>query len=434
MAVIRALGRRGVPLISVCHAEDEYAAVSRHVTVAVRAPDPEADEAGYVDLVASVAARHPGGLLIPVSDPTLVLVSRHKELFEQHVRVGCMEWAAVNRCIDKSQTYATADAVGVPCPRTLYPRSVEELVESCGTLRLPCVVKPRMVHLFAPVFHCKMIKVHDRDSLVREWTAVHEAGFDALVQEFIPGPDHNGANYNAYMVEGEVWAECTAQKLRSYPNEIGSPRLVLSREIEEVRSVGRRILRGLGVQGFANVEFKRDDRNGVFTLMEVNGRHNMSAALAVRCGIDFPWIQYDHLLHGERPPALRAETGVYWISLANDLAEGAKLVARGQGSLSYFRPYPHRHVYDFLDPRDPSPFARLAADRLRRFGAKRLRRWRAGVDVDPGPDVPGGDALVLDALPAHATSASPSEPKAAPTPLRRFVAPDAAPAAAEPAA
>ena len=204
MAVIRALGRRGVPLISVCHADDEHAMASRHVTTAIRGPHPERDEARYLELVDDVAAANPGGLLIPVSDATLVATSRHRERFERHVRVACMDWATVDRCIDKSRTYALAEADGVPVPHTLYPSSVEELAESSRGLRMPCVVKPRMVHLFAPVFHRKMIKVHDHESLIRVWKAVNDAGFDALVQEFVPGPDHNGANYNAYVVDGEV--------------------------------------------------------------------------------------------------------------------------------------------------------------------------------------------------------------------------------------
>jgi D-aspartate ligase len=394
MAVIRALGRRSVPLISVCHAADEYAMLSKHVTAAIRSPDPEVDEARYVEVVGNVAAANPGGLLIPVSDPTLVTAARHKELFEQHVQVACMDWARVNRCIDKSQTYATAEAEHVPVPRTLYPRSVDELMESYRELKLPCVVKPRMVHLFAPVFHCKMIKVHDHASLIRVWKEVNDAGFDALVQEFVPGPDYNGANYNAYIVDGEVWAECTAQKLRSYPAEVGSPRLVVSRDIPEVSAVGRQILRSLGVYGFANVEFKRDDRDGVFTLMEVNCRHNMSAALAVRCGTDFPLIQFNHLIHGERLPTSRAESDVYWISVANDLTEGLKLIARGQASLRYFRPYAHRHVCDFFDPRDPSPFAQLAADRLRRFASNRLATPQRGqLDMNFNRSLASGDML-----------------------------------------
>jgi predicted ATP-grasp superfamily ATP-dependent carboligase len=394
MAVVRSFGRRGMPVISVCHAPDEYAALSKHVTTRVHAPDPELFEDEYVDVVRGVAAAHPGGVLFPVSDPTLQTVSRHKELFQEHVHVGCMGREGVNRCLDKAETYCVAEKAGVPVPRTLYPRSGEELRGECERLMLPCVIKPRVVHLFAPIFHQKMVKVFDYEDLVRTWEQAHAAGFDPMVQEFIPGPDHNGANYNAYVWGGEVWAECTAHKLRSFPPEIGSPRLVLSKDIPEVAASGGALLRALDVHGFANVEFKYDTRDGAFKLMEVNGRHNLSAALAIRCGIDFPAIEYDHLVHGRRPVESRAEPGVYWIGLVNDLTEGAKLMARGEASLPYLRPYLHPHVFDFVDLRDPRPFGRLVADRLKRFAAKRLpsRRPRSLAAPTAPSDAPRAGA------------------------------------------
>ena len=204
-----------------------------------------------------------------------------------------------------------------------------------------------------------------------------------------------------------IWADCTAHKLRSFPNEIGSPRLVLSKDIPDVAASGAKLLRALDVHGFANVEFKYDPRDGAFKLMEVNCRHNLSAALAIRCGIDFPHIEYEHLVHGRRPVGCRAEPGVYWIGLFNDLAEGAKLMARGQASLSYLRPYVHPHVFDFLDLHDPRPFGRLVADRFKRFGSNRLPSYRvrtttSAVGPAGGPDgspAAKGSTMVESAIP-----------------------------------
>ncbi|MDP9400343.1 MAG: ATP-grasp domain-containing protein, partial [Actinomycetota bacterium] len=151
-------------------------------------------------------------------------------------------------------------------------------------------------------------------------------------------------------------------KLRSREPEIASPRVVLSRELPEVAELGRRILRAVGVHGFANVEFKRDARTGVFHLIEINARHNMSAALAVRCGVDFPLIELRHRLHGERPAPATAEPGVYWISLEYDVRQARTLAGRGELTRQYLRPYVRPHVHDVLDWRDPAPFLKQARD------------------------------------------------------------------------
>jgi predicted ATP-grasp superfamily ATP-dependent carboligase len=267
-----------------------------------------------------------------------------------------MDWERVRKCIDKAETYALAERHGVPAPRTLRPSSIDELEHCAHVLGFPCLVKPQVSHAYSRVLHRKMDKVDTLADLRSAWRRARESGLDVLVQEFVPGPDHNGANYNAYIADGAIWAECTAHKLRSLHPQVGSPRLVLSRDIPEVVEPGRTILRAVGLEGFANVEFKRDARDGIFRLMEINCRHNMSAALSVRCGMNFPLMEYEHRARGRRTEMGPAEEGVYWISLMTDLRIGLRQTLRRGGSIRYFRPYVHPHVYDFLGLTDPMPF------------------------------------------------------------------------------
>lgn len=95
--------------------------------------------------------------------------------------------------------------------------------------------------------------------------------------------------------------EFTAVKVRGGPPTVGSRRVLENRFVPELLAPGRVIVRGMGLSGYACADFKRDPRDGRFKLMEVNGRHNLSTALAVRRGIAFPWIQYRHLMHGVLP-------------------------------------------------------------------------------------------------------------------------------------
>jgi predicted ATP-grasp superfamily ATP-dependent carboligase len=218
-----------------------------------------------------------------------------------------------------------AEDAGIPVPRTFSPSCFEELRALSRHISFPCLVKPRLSHLYSRVHGAKMEKVGTRTELLLGWKRASDAQLDVLVQEFIPGPDHNGANYNAYIAGGEVLAECTAHKLRSKRPEIASPRVVLSREIPEVAELGRRVVKALGLHGFVNMEFKRDRRTGDFHLIEINARHNMSAGLAVRCGVNMPLIEYEHRVEGKRPARQVAETGVYWISLEWELREARRL-------------------------------------------------------------------------------------------------------------
>jgi hypothetical protein len=40
---------------------------------------------------------------------------------------------------------------------------------------------------------------------------------------------------------------------------------------------------------------QKDRRDGQYKVMEVNARHNLSSLLATRCGLNFPWMQDQHL-------------------------------------------------------------------------------------------------------------------------------------------
>jgi predicted ATP-grasp superfamily ATP-dependent carboligase len=144
---------------------------------------------------------------------------------------------------------------------------------------------------------------------------------------------------------------------------------------------GRKILKGIGFYGYACTEFKQDPRDGIYKLMEVNGRHNLSSLLAVRCGINFPWLQYQHLVFGQLPSAADFRKDVYWIDITRDVGYSLQYLGKEKYRLGqYLRPYLRPHVYAILDLADPAPFVRrvvyLAGEASRTVIAALRRRVR----------------------------------------------------------
>ena len=259
----------------------------------------------------------------------------------------------------------------MPAPLTFIPECYADLQRRRDQLAFPCVVKPRDGHLFYRVFARKMDRVESYDELVTAWAAADDAGLRVMVQEFVPGPDSHGVNYNAYVHDGRVLAACTAQRLRSAPPQVGSPRVVVSCVVPEVAEPAARLLAGMGYEGFANVEFKKDVRDGVYKLMEVNGRHNMSSRLSVRCGVNFPLIQYEHLVNGRLSTPDGFETGVHWIAFPADLSYGLRHRREERfGPREQLRPYRRAHVFDVWSLDDPAPAVRTITMRLRKIPAR----------------------------------------------------------------
>ena len=80
---------------------------------------------------------------------------------------------------------------------------------------------------------------------------------------------------------------------------------------------GATLLKQIGYQGYASVEFKLDDRDNLFKLMEINGRVSMNNSHALKCGINLPLTMYNNALGLPSPSMPRdlrkfAEKKILW--------------------------------------------------------------------------------------------------------------------------
>ena len=381
LGVIRSLGIMGVPIVAVYYDSADMGYLSRYVKEKIRAPHPEKSEERFIELLVELASRYKGGILIPAHDEVITVVSRHKELLEQHYIVACTEWEITERFIDKMYTYKLAEAAGVPAPKMVVASSLDELDRQSHLIQYPCLVKPRQSHLYYDIFRTKMVQVNNYEQMVAVFQQAINSCLEVMIQEFIPGDDSQVVNYNSYFWNGEPLVEFTAQQIRKAPPEFGAPRVVMSKVIPEVIEPGRNILRAMGFYGYSCTEFKRDSRDNIYKLMEVNGRHNRSTLLAVACGLNIPWLQYRHLAQGELPSQSSYRTGVYWISLEKDVSYSLRYLRKERYSIvEYLLPYFKPNVLDVLTWKDPIPFLARCFYLLRqviRYPFSRAKKYRS---------------------------------------------------------
>jgi D-aspartate ligase len=359
LGVMRSLGQYGVPIAAVYYQKQDMGYVSKYVKEKVSAPHPEKSEKQFIDLLIDCARRYAGGILIPTDDATLIAVSKNKTLLTNYYIAACADWEITKRIIDKKYTYELAESLGIPAPKTIVPQSEADVQKYARDATYPCLVKPRQSHRYFEIFRRKMLKVNNADELISAYDEAAGAGIDVLLQEYIPGEDSAGVNYNSYFWENRPLVEFTAQKVRVSPPEFGVPSVVVSKHIPEVLAPGRKILGALGYSGYSCMEFKKDPRDGVYKLMEINGRHNRSLLLSVKCGVNFPLIEYKHRILGQVPSAVDYRDGIYWIDAAKDFSASIQYRKKSQFSLlQYMKPYFKPHTFAVLDIKDPMPFAK----------------------------------------------------------------------------
>jgi predicted ATP-grasp superfamily ATP-dependent carboligase len=366
-AVIRALGRHGVPVYCVHHDDAERGRKSRYVVERIRGPHPEHHEREYLEVVRGLVARLPGAIVVPTSDETLTVISRNRTAIGESCVVACSDWEVTELFMDKARTYELAHRVGISIPQTFTVDSVTEAASAASAIGFPCLVKPRYGHRYSQRFGRKMTVVNDPRELRTAWQEAASADMEVVVQKIVEGPDSSGANYNAYVAGGRVIAECTAQKVRLNPPGYGFPRVVVSKMIPEIIATGRKLTEAMGVSGFACTEFKLDARSGVYELMELNGRHNMSSALSVACGMNFPVIMYEDLTGASGAGAPTWRSGIYWIQEPSDIVQSVRRFREERYAVrDYLRPYFRKHVFDLSDASDPGPALDTLAGKGRR--------------------------------------------------------------------
>lgn len=132
-------------------------------------------------------------------------------------------------------------------------------------------------------------------------------------------------------------------------------------EEPEVEALTLRLLRGMGYYGLAEVEFKRDPRDGRFKVLDVNARTWGYHTLGRAAGVDFSALLFADQA-GERVTACRARPGVRWVRLVTDLPTGVLEVAsRREGLMQYLRSVRDADAESVFCRNDPMPaFAELA--------------------------------------------------------------------------
>ncbi|MEN6522914.1 MAG: hypothetical protein ABFD14_04235 [Anaerolineaceae bacterium] len=357
LGVIRALRNQPMERVVLSYDRNDMGRASRYKTRLLDAPHPENQQNEFIAFLIKLANKYQGAMLLPASDASLKAISYHKPELSQYYTVACTDWDITEQYIDKKLTYALAERTGVPAPRTMVPHCEADVEQYAQSVSYPCLVKPCESHVYFDYFHHKMVQVQNFDQMMKAYRDAAAAGLEVMLQEFIIGDDADGVNYNAYYQDGEPLVEFTARKIRNAPPQLGSPCAVVSADEQEVMAAGRRILKAMGFYGFACTEFKQDSHDGVYKLMEVNGRHNLSGALAVYCGVNFPLMHYRHLMLGEVPSQIDYQKGIYWIDLTRDWAYHLKRALQGKYPWKQFiTPYQKNHVFAILDVHDMGPF------------------------------------------------------------------------------
>ncbi|MFN2567927.1 MAG: ATP-grasp domain-containing protein [Gemmatimonadaceae bacterium] len=374
LAVIRGLGIAGVPVVACGTTRRGLGFYSKYASEKHVYTSPFTSKSRFVGDILRIA-RDTRPDVILAGESTLVVLDEARAEVEQYTKLGAPRSEILRCAVDKAKTIELAERVGVPVPRTARGSSTADVLEKAAALRFPVAVKPQGHKLYGPTTHALNFKVRYARNLEELEQVLRPFGEHSgypLVQEFAPGV---GTCVGAVFRDGEPVTMLAYVRARNWPLSGGISTLRRTIALDErLRSYVTALLGELRWRGVAMVEFKHDERDDSYTLMEINGRFQASVALSLDAGVNLPYLTA--CVHTGRPvegpTSYRIGVEERW--LRGDLFALGEHLLRGREETERLRalhdlPSKSRAIWEFA--RDFRP--RMRYDEFKRYD------WKPGV-------------------------------------------------------
>jgi predicted ATP-grasp superfamily ATP-dependent carboligase len=283
LAITRHLGKAGHEVHLVGYQKESLAFYSKYVFRKYFFADPRKDEASYIKSILSLLSEQQFGMIMPVGFKSYQVCSKHRDEIRKFTKLVITSDSSISLAISKQLTYDFAAGAGVSIPATHKVKSVDEI--KTLPLTYPVVIKSpfesgKNVVEYADNLE-DVISKFNRMCMQEKLSSPDLP----LLQEYVEG---DGYGFFAIYKEGKCMRYFMHHRIREYPVTGGASVCAESFSDETLMNEGLKMLDALKWEGVAMVEFKKDNKDGRYKLMEINPKLWGSLELAIVSGINFP--------------------------------------------------------------------------------------------------------------------------------------------------
>jgi len=261
-----------------------------------------------------------GWVVIPTDDEQLRQLAEHFDEVRSFFRYAGMPWECYQHVYNKRLAHYFVTTLSIPVPKTYIPEHRDD-VPQVRDMEFPLVIKPAFKREYSKYTRKKAFLAESPEHVRKILNGpLQKVPADQLLyQEFVRGGGDNQWSFAGLFVDGEPVAAFTACRRRQKPPDFGrASTFVVALHDEEVESQSLKVLASLKYTGLAEVEWKRDAKDGKLKFLETNARcwgwHN----LASRVVGNLPKMLYDFLVYGT---VQKTEPiyGAKWIKWVTDI-------------------------------------------------------------------------------------------------------------------
>jgi D-aspartate ligase len=293
LSALRSLRRHGLDVYA-AEATTDIISRSRHF----RPPPASLAETDDSGTLGQYLERLPieRAVLMPGSDRWAAAVAGLEPSLRDRFRASVPPRASVDRLLDKASFRGLVAELAIPHPRTIELTGAADLEKLSDDDLVGGFLKPTVSQRHNVVFGTKGFFVESRAAAAAQVVAGSAAGITFMLQEWIPGDIGATVLIDGFVDRaGSIVAATARRRLRMNPQRLGNTTAAVTVPLESVDpaiKTVRRLLEAISYRGVFNAEFKVDERDGTFRIIEVNPRLAWFSASLRGTGIDLPWMAY----------------------------------------------------------------------------------------------------------------------------------------------
>ena len=303
LAIVRSLGKKNIPVYAMDPDKNQIGMNSRYCESIV-CPSVEENERKHVDFLIDFAKKlKTKPMLYATGDNTVLCYAKYEDELKDYFYYTNDKKENVYRTVPKINMYETAVELGIDVPKSYIPHNQSELKGIFDDLKKPFILKPSysntwyVKEMAQLVSNQKCIVINDYDELCQWYDILSKNKNEIIISEIVPGPDQNLYYVPSYRTRnGKYLGIFVGQKVRVTPVHFGSASYVELCKRSELEILTKQILDKLNYVGLSGVEYKYDEDDNKYKLIEINARYGLWDCLGEKIGIDLAYIAYCDVL------------------------------------------------------------------------------------------------------------------------------------------
>lgn len=315
LGIVRSLGSVGVPVHVIRSGSLNPDAVSRYAVgdqlwVTTGFEEPETLAQGLAECARDIGQKP---IVICTDDESAILVAEHARELAACLTSTTIASALPRMLASKQSLIKVAHDHGVLTPDAVSPKTWDEIEDYARHSPFPIVAKNSdpFSRLTRPAVGSSR-RIDSKEELLSLATTWEEP-FGVVLQEYIPQSTAEDWFTHAYAASyGDEVIVFTGRKLRSWPPYSGITATGRAQPNDELAQIATRFLKDLNYRGPADLDWRRDLRDGGYRLLDFNPRIGGQFRIFQSAeGIDIARLLHLELTHRPLPSVKQIDGRCY---------------------------------------------------------------------------------------------------------------------------